>query len=109
VAAQQIDCQAGQFDAQSSSTLGLSVTGLTTGSKNYTVALASAEPDANPSDNSVDASVTVNSASGSGSSNDSGGGSFSVMFLWLLACAVAISESCNRRRDLLLINNLVRY
>jgi len=97
VAAQQIDCQAGQFDAQSSSTLDLSVTGLTTGTKNYTVALASAEPDANPSNNSVDASVTVNSASGGSNNSDGGGGAFGAILLWLLACAAALLD-CRKRR-----------
>ncbi len=109
VTAQQIDCQAGQFDAQSNSTLDLNVTGLTTGTKNYTVALASAEADADPSNNSVDASVTVNSASGGGNNSDGGGGAFGVMFLWLLACATALLECRKPRCELRFVERPVRY
>jgi hypothetical protein len=88
VAAQQIDCQAGNFDAQSDSTLNIGVTGLTAGTWTYTVALASAEADLDPADNSIQGSVTVESPSGgggdSGGKQDSGGGGFSWLFLLLL-------------------------
>jgi hypothetical protein len=85
VTAQQVDCQANQFDGQTSSSLTIGVTGLTTGNKSYTVTLASLEADADTADNSVEGSVRVNSPGGNGNSNDEGGGSFGWLFLLLLA------------------------
>ena len=79
IAVQQIDCVADNFDAQSSSTLSVGVTGISTGSKSYTVTLSSNEADANPGDNSVSGTVRVNS------SKDSGGGATGPLFLLLLA------------------------
>ncbi|HSG58415.1 MAG TPA: M12 family metallo-peptidase [Woeseiaceae bacterium] len=85
VAAQQVDCQAGQFDRQSSASLTLNVTGVAEGSKNYTVALASAEPDTDASDNNVQGSVSVRTAGGGGGGDDEGGGSAGWLLLTLLA------------------------
>ncbi len=78
ITTQQIDCVAANFDAQSSSTLSVGVTGISTGSKSYTVTLSSNEAEANPGDNSVSGTVRVNS------SKDSGGAA-GPMFLFLLA------------------------
>jgi hypothetical protein len=85
VAAQQIDCQAGQFDRQSNASLTLNVTGVAEGSKNYTVTLASAEADTDASDNSVQGNVRVNVPGGGGGSDDEGGGSAGWLLLALLA------------------------
>jgi len=70
---------ADNFDTQSSSTLSVGVTGISTGSKSYTVTLSSNEAEANPGDNSVSGTVRVNSA------KDSGGGAAGPLFLLLLA------------------------
>lgn len=83
VAPQQVDCQANLFDRQSSATLTLGVTGIAEGTKHYTVTLASAEADADTSDNSVQGSVRVSTAGGG--SDESGSGSTGWMLLVLLA------------------------
>ena len=82
VTAQQVDCVATQFDNQSSSTISLGLTGIAAGTKNYTVTVASIEADADPADNSVQASVRVNN----NSSDESGGGGIGLLFLALLGC-----------------------
>jgi uncharacterized repeat protein (TIGR01451 family) len=82
VAAQQIDCQTATFSSQSNSTLNIGVTGLTAGAQGYTVTLSSIEPEADPANNSVNGTVTVNSPAG-----DSGGGAIGMPFLWLLGLA----------------------
>ena len=79
ITTQQIDCVAATFDAQWSSTLSVGVTGISTGSKSYTIALSSNEEEANPGDNSFSGIMKVNSP------KDSGGGATSPMFLYLLA------------------------
>jgi hypothetical protein len=81
VAPQQVDCQAADFAAQSTSTLSVEVRGISNGNKNVTVALASAEAEANPADNSVDGSVRVNNPP---DEDDDGGGSTAPLFLSLL-------------------------
>ncbi|MDH3531966.1 MAG: M12 family metallo-peptidase [Gammaproteobacteria bacterium] len=92
VADRQVDCTAGRFDAQSSSTLSMEVTGLTSGVQNYTVTLASTEADADPDNNSVAGTVRVNSDTGG--SDESGGGSLNLIFLALLACARFCPPAC---------------
>ncbi|MCH7503941.1 MAG: hypothetical protein IIA10_11405 [Proteobacteria bacterium] len=89
IAGQQIDCQASLFAAQSSSTLSIGVTGLTSGAKNYTTTLSSNEVDADPSNNTATGTVNVNTPS-------SGGGAMNMIFLWLLGL-LAISRK-NRGR-----------
>ena len=84
IAGQQIDCQTSVFAAQSSSSLSIGVTGLTSGAKTYTTTLSSNEVDANPSDNSATGTVNVNTPS-------SGGGAIGLVFLLLLGWA-AISR-----------------
>jgi uncharacterized repeat protein (TIGR01451 family)/MYXO-CTERM domain-containing protein len=76
VTTSQVDCVAASFDAQSSSTLSVGVTGTTEGGKNVSVSLASIEADADPSNNSANATVNV------GTVEESGGG---VAGLWLLS------------------------
>jgi len=85
ITTQQIDCLAASFDAQSSSTLSVGVTGIATGSKSYTVSLSSAEAEANPGDNSVSGTLRVNSPKDSG-------GAMGPMFLWLLAMFTALGR-----------------
>ncbi len=87
---QQIVCLASTFAAQSSSTLSIGVTGLTSGAKSYTITLSSNEVDADPSDNTASGTVNVNTPS------NSGGGAMNMIFLWLLGL-LAISRK-NRRR-----------
>ena len=91
VAAQQIDCQTATFPSQSNSTLNIGVTGLTAGAKSYTVTLSSNEVEADPANNSVNGTVTVNSPVA-----DSGGGAIGVPFLWLLGLAAFLT----RRRSM---------
>lgn len=81
VAARQIDCQASNFAAQSSSTLSMGVTGLATGSKGYTVTLSSSEADNDSANNSATGSIRVTAASG----DDKGSGAAGPIFLCLLA------------------------
>ena len=84
VAAQQVDCQATQFDGQSSATLTLDVTGVAEGSKGYSVTVASAEADSDPSNNTAQGTVSVRVPGGGGDS-DEGGGSAGWLFLLALA------------------------
>ncbi len=83
IALQQIDCLAATFDAQSSSTLSIGVTAISTGSKSYTMALSSNQAEANPGDNSESGTLRVNSPKDSG-------GAAGPMFLWLLATFTAL-------------------
>ena len=85
VAAQQVDCQATQFDGQSSVTLTLDVTGVAEGRKNYSVTMASAEADSDPSNNTAQGSVSVRIPGGGGGGGDDGGGSAGWLFLLTLA------------------------
>ncbi len=91
VTAQQIDCQTATFSSQSNSTLNIGVTGLTAGAQGYTVTLSSIEADADPANNSVNGTVTVNSPDTS-----SGGGAIGMPFLWLLG----LSAFLTRRRTM---------
>jgi hypothetical protein len=91
ITTQQIDCLAASFDAQSSSTLSVDVTGIATGSKSYTVALSSVEAEANPGDNSVSGTLRVNSPKDSG-------GAAGPMFLWLLAMFIALGRGRRLQR-----------
>jgi uncharacterized repeat protein (TIGR01451 family) len=87
VAAQQIDCQTATFSSQSNATLNIGVTGLTAGAQGYTVTLSSNEAEADPANNSVNGTVTVNSPAG-----DSGGGAIGMPFLWLLGLAAFLTR-----------------
>lgn len=79
VAAQQIDCQANTFLAQTASTLSVTATGITNGDKDVTVVLASAEAEANPGDNSATGVIRVTSRN---EDKDDGGGATAPF--WLL-------------------------
>jgi len=91
VTPQQVDCTAANFARQSSSTLSVEVRGTSKGNRNVTVALASAEAEANPADNSVAGVVRVNDPP----DDDEGGGSTTPLFLSLLLLASVL-----RRRRL---------
>jgi len=93
VTLQQVDCQAASFAAQSTSTLSVEVRGISNGNKDVTVALASAEADANPANNSVDGSVRVNNPP---EDKDEGGGSGSTAPL--LLCLLFMTAILRRRR-----------
>ena len=80
IAGQQVDCVATQFDNQSNATMSLGLTGISSGTKSYTIALAAVEAEADPADNSVDSSVRVVD----GSKDDSGGGGVGLLLLALL-------------------------
>jgi uncharacterized repeat protein (TIGR01451 family) len=90
VAAQQVDCQAANFTSQSSSTLSVSVTGLTAGIRGYIATLSSSEADTDTVNNSVNATITVNDPSDEG-----GGGVVGLSVLWLLLLGALVS----RRRE----------
>jgi hypothetical protein len=88
VAAQQVDCQASLFANQTSATFNIDVTGLSAGNKGYTLNLASAEVDADTSDNSFTGTVNV-----ADPKNDDGGGSL----VWLLL-ALLVATSLRAKR-----------
>jgi hypothetical protein len=87
VSAQQIDCQATNLAAQSSSTLDIGVTGTAVGTQTYTATLSSNEADANAADNSASGTITVSAVNGggTGAEEESGAGASGPVFLWLLA------------------------
>ncbi len=85
VTAQQIDCQAGSFASQATSTLNIGVTGVIAGNQNYTVTLSSNEADTNSANNSATGSVRVNAPGDA--EEESGSGSFGVAFLSFLCWA----------------------
>jgi hypothetical protein len=87
VAAQQIDCQATTFAAQSNSLLSITATGITAGRRDVTVSLASAEADANPANNSALSEVQVVSPK---DDKEEGGGATHLLSLLMLAAIVAI-------------------
>jgi uncharacterized repeat protein (TIGR01451 family) len=94
VAAQQIDCQSGSIAGQSSSTIDLTVTGTTVGTRTYTMTLSATEADANPANNSADGTITVNAVNASGGGNvgeeDGGAAASGPVFLWLLTLGVLL-------------------
>ena len=85
VAAQQIDCTANNFAVQSSSSLSITATALSTGLQDVSISLASAEADADPANNS--ASRAVNVVTPQGEEEDDGGGSTDPLLLLLIAVA----------------------
>ena len=90
VAAQQVDCQANSFTNQSTASVTLGVTGTATGQHDYAVTLTSAESDRDPSDNSINGTVTVNAPGGGGNDNeDSGSGASGAALLCLLLSVLA--------------------
>ena len=92
ITTQQIDCLVASFDALSSSTLNVGVTGISTGSKSYSVTLTSPnEEEANPLDNIFSGTLRVNSPKDSG-------GATGPLFLWLLAMFTALARGRRLQR-----------
>ena len=101
VAERQVDCTADDFAAQSAAVLDLTLSGVTNGQSNYTVSLSAAEPDANETNNSINAAVQVGPVSMPGSSSSGGGGgggATAPVSLLLLAAAAAGAAGRPRRR-----------
>ena len=90
VTAQQIDCQANSLAAQTSSTLDVSLTGITVGAQTYTTTLASNEADANSADNSASGTVTINSVNGGSGEDEGGVAATGPIFLWMLIWMVLL-------------------
>lgn len=86
VTAQQIDCQANSFAAQSSSSLSITATATSTGTQDVSVSILSAEVDADMSNNSASHAVTV--VTPKAEDDDSGGGTTNPLFLLLIALTV---------------------
>jgi len=87
VTAQQVNCQASTVAGQSSSSIDLTVTGTSVGSKIYTITMTATEADANPANNTADGTVTVNSVGGNSGTvaEDEGGvGASGPLLLWLM-------------------------
>ena len=81
VAANQVDCVATNFDAQSTTTLSLGITGIADGANSVSFDMSALEADADPSDNTASATVNV----GNVDDDDGGSGSVGLSFLLLLA------------------------
>jgi hypothetical protein len=87
VSAQQIDCQASRFAAQSSSSLSITAAAVATGMQNVSVSISSAEVDADTSNNNESRAINVVEPQ---SENDSGGGGTTNPLFLLLLALVAI-------------------
>ncbi|MDJ0698530.1 MAG: M12 family metallo-peptidase [Woeseiaceae bacterium] len=96
ISSSQIDCAAGSFAAQSSSTLSIGITGTSAGSRSYTVTVASNESDVDPTNNSATGAVNVNEPGSNGGGDDGGGGATGPFLFLLLALQAAF---CMRRRS----------
>ena len=81
VAAQQVDCTASNFGAQSNSSFSVTATALATGAQNVTASLSSAVADADPSNDSATAAVNVVTPNDGDDDDGSGGGTTSPLFL----------------------------
>ena len=91
VTAQQVNCQATNFSSQSNASLSIGLTGLTAGSQGYNATMSSNEADADPVNNAVNGTVTVNDPT-----DESGGGAFGLPFLWILGL---VALTTGRRRN----------
>jgi MYXO-CTERM domain-containing protein len=78
VTSTQVNCDGATFGALSNATLSLGVTATSAGSKTISFTMAAAEAEADPSNNTANATINV----GSPAQDDSGGGSTG---LWLLS------------------------
>ena len=94
VSATTVDCQAATLTAQSSSTLEFRLTGTAEGEQGFTLSASATQADRNPSNNTLNATVNVNSA-GNAADEDSGGGTVGFWTPGLLGL-VALAR---RRRD----------
>lgn len=86
VTAQQIDCQANSFAAQSSSSVSIMATATSTGMHDVSVSISSAEVDADSSNNSASGAVRV--VTPQAEDDDSGGGTTNPLFLLLIVLTV---------------------
>lgn len=91
VAAQQVDCQANSFAAQSVSSLSINATATSTGMKSVSISLSSAEADADASNNSASGTVNVVSPN-TENEDDGGGGTTSPLFLLLIALVAVLPK-----------------
>lgn len=94
VSATTIDCQAATLAAQSSSTLEFRLTGTAEGEQELTLSASATQADRDPSNNTLNATVNVNSASNT-ADEDSGGGAIGFWTLGLLS----LVGLARRRRD----------
>lgn len=90
-----VECVAASLRARSSSVISINATGVTTGNKDVTVVLASAEAEVNPDDNSAIGEVRV--VAQDDSKDDSGGGAISPLALLVAFIAHALRR-CRIRR-----------
>jgi hypothetical protein len=97
VTAQQVDCQASIFAAQTSSVLTISATAISVGRKDVTVVLASAQADANPGDNSIIGEVRV--VTPNNDKDDGGGATNPLVILLALLAIMYLRNSSARRRQ----------
>jgi len=95
VAAQQVDCSASNFDAQSSSSFSVTAMALVTGSQDVTASLSSADADADPSNNSATAAVNVVTPN-DGGDDDGGGGTTNPLLLLVMVLAGSLGRRYNR-------------
>jgi hypothetical protein len=91
VLAQQVTCQAATFAAGSSSTINVTVTGISAGNPNIAVSLSALEEDLVPSDNSRSGRIEVKDPDDS-----SGGGGTGPWFLLVLAVLTAVRRTHGR-------------
>ena len=89
-----VDCQAATLAAQSSSTLEFRLTGTAEGEQDFTLSTSAAQTDRDPSNNTLNATITVNAANNT-TDEDSGGGAFGLWTLGLLG----LVGLARRRRD----------
>ena len=86
VGANQVDCTASSFGAQASTSVSLGVTAIAEGASSISFDMASAEDDADPSNNTAMSTVNV----GVVEDEDDGGGGSGLLFLSLLAGLVGL-------------------
>jgi len=98
VSAQQVDCQAGTFAAQTSSVLSINVVGITSGRREVTIVLASTEAEANPDDNSIVGEVRV--VTPNNEKDDGGGATNPLVILLALFAIMVVRNSSARRRQI---------
>ncbi len=96
VAAQQVDCTASNFDAQSSSSFSVTAMALVTGSQDVTASLSSADADADPSNNSATAAVNVVTPNDGGDDDGGGGGTTNPLLLLVMVLAGSLGRRYNR-------------
>ena len=96
VAAQQVDCTASNFDAQSSSSISVTAMALVEGSQDVTASLSSADADADPSNNSATAAVNVVTPNDGGDDDGGGGGTTNPLLLLVMVLAGSLGRRYNR-------------